>query len=342
MKKEKTIRTYQRRTKSGKIVTVRQHTAKYDAVESLKEDAKKKGAGDELEALKKKSVDKPTEEEVAEFEKLLDSFPEELDERSRKMRLRQFMKAKGKKGRQAEIDETKWEIKEEKKARKVWKSNEKFGKRLEKSYDKEHKNSVKDSKDPYSAHGFTKDEFNEWYEGTGSAKDKKVAKALRKTLGRKAYDELSDLAADNYKKGGASSFFKKNVHSKDAKKSSVSKPKKTTIAKKTETTNMKKELSSLITGLKGSTIRTYQKPAKFTSRKDGTIETSVYGVSMTENLHKNGWKNVDKVTVVGGTKNYVSPDGKYHAMVSRNKTKIRPIKKGEKVEGHSWDSIFNV
>ena len=104
----------------------------------------------------------------------------------------------------------------------------------------------------------------------------------------------------------------------------------------------KKELSSLITGLKGSTMRTYQKPAKFTSRKDGTIETSVYGVSMAENLRKKGWKNVDKVTVVGGTKNYVSPDGKYHAMVSKNKTKIRPIKKGEKVEGHSWDSIFNV
>lgn len=213
MKKEKTVKTYQRRTKSGKIVTVRQHTAKYDAAEALKEAAKKKGAGDELEALKKKSVDKPTEEEVAEFEKLLDSFPEELDERSRKMRLRQFMKAKGKKGRQAEIDETKWEIKEEKKARKVWKANEGFGKRLEKSYDKEHKNSVKDSKDPYSAHGFTKDDFNEWYEGTGSAADKKVAKALRKTLGRKAYNELNNLAADNYKKGGANSFFKKSVHS---------------------------------------------------------------------------------------------------------------------------------
>lgn len=226
MKKEKTIRTYQRRTKSGKVVTVRQHTAKYDAAEALKEAAKKKGAGDELEALKKKPVDKPTEEEVAEFEKLLDSFPEELDERSRKMRLRQFMKAKGKKGRQAEIDETKWEIKEEKKARKVWKSNEKFGKRLEKSYDKEHKNSVKDSKDPYSAHGFTKEDFNEWYEGTGSANDKKVAKALRKTLGRKAYDELSDLAADNYKKGGASSFFKKNVHSKTAETKTSNRTKK--------------------------------------------------------------------------------------------------------------------
>lgn len=66
MKKEKTIRTYQRRTKTGKVVTVKQHTAKYDAAEALKEAAKKKGAGDELENLKKgkpekAKVEKPTE-----------------------------------------------------------------------------------------------------------------------------------------------------------------------------------------------------------------------------------------------------------------------------------------
>ena len=68
MKKEKTIRTYQRRTKTGKVVTVKQHTAKYDAAEALKEAAKKKGAGDELENLKKKvkpekvKVEKPAED----------------------------------------------------------------------------------------------------------------------------------------------------------------------------------------------------------------------------------------------------------------------------------------
>ena len=54
MKKEKTIKTYQRRTKSGKMVTVKQHTAKYDAAEKAREMAKKKGAGSELEELKKK------------------------------------------------------------------------------------------------------------------------------------------------------------------------------------------------------------------------------------------------------------------------------------------------
>lgn len=62
MKKEKTVRTYQRRTKTGKLVTVKQHTAKYDAAEMMKEAAKKKGAGEELEKLKKKAQVKPTVE----------------------------------------------------------------------------------------------------------------------------------------------------------------------------------------------------------------------------------------------------------------------------------------
>ena len=130
MKKEKTIRTYQRRTKSGKMVTVRQHSAKYDAAEKANEVAKKKGAGDEIEKIKSKKLTTKGE----------DAF---------------------------------------------------------KDYD------------------FSQEDFNEWYEGTGSAADKKVEKALRKSLGRKAYNELNDLAADNYKKGGASSFFKKNVHSRN-------------------------------------------------------------------------------------------------------------------------------
>ena len=54
MQKEKKVRTYQRRTKSGKMVTVRAHTAKYDAAEEAKELAKKKGSGDELEMRKRK------------------------------------------------------------------------------------------------------------------------------------------------------------------------------------------------------------------------------------------------------------------------------------------------
>lgn len=52
MKKEKQVKSYQRRTKSGKVVTVRAHTAKYDAAEKAKEAAKKKGAGDEIGKVK--------------------------------------------------------------------------------------------------------------------------------------------------------------------------------------------------------------------------------------------------------------------------------------------------
>ena len=56
MKKEKIIKTHTRKTKSGKIVTVRQHTAKYDAAEEAKKLAKKIGAGKEFQS--KKAIEK--------------------------------------------------------------------------------------------------------------------------------------------------------------------------------------------------------------------------------------------------------------------------------------------
>ena len=60
MKKEKTVRTYQRRTKSGKMVTVREHKASYDAAEEArKAAAKKAGAGTEF--VKKKTAPPKTE-----------------------------------------------------------------------------------------------------------------------------------------------------------------------------------------------------------------------------------------------------------------------------------------
>lgn len=122
MKKEKKIKAHTRRTKSGKTITVKAHTAKYDAADELKKAAKKKGAGDELVSLKSKDI-------TANYEQ----------------------------------------------------------------------------------YGFTKEEFAEWYEGTGSEADKKVEKALRKAMGSKAYNDLSDSAADSYKAGGADSFFKKGI-----------------------------------------------------------------------------------------------------------------------------------
>lgn len=60
MKKEKQVKSYTRRTKSGKTVTVRAHSAKYDAADDLvKSLLKKKGSGKEFEhAVDTKGVDK--------------------------------------------------------------------------------------------------------------------------------------------------------------------------------------------------------------------------------------------------------------------------------------------
>ena len=59
MQKEKSVRTYQRKSKNGKVVTVRSYKAKYDAAEEArKEMAKRAGAGDEL---KKKKSAAPTD-----------------------------------------------------------------------------------------------------------------------------------------------------------------------------------------------------------------------------------------------------------------------------------------
>lgn len=55
MKKEKQVRAYTRKTKSGRTVTVRAHKASYDAAEEVaKEIARRKGAGEEL--TRKKTV----------------------------------------------------------------------------------------------------------------------------------------------------------------------------------------------------------------------------------------------------------------------------------------------
>lgn len=53
MKKEKTVRTYKRRTKSGKMITVHAYKASYNAVEEArKASTKKDGAGSELSKKK--------------------------------------------------------------------------------------------------------------------------------------------------------------------------------------------------------------------------------------------------------------------------------------------------
>lgn len=188
MKKEKQVKSYQRRTKSGKVVTVKAHTAKYDAAEKAKEAAKKKGAGKELEdKFGKKKMPDPNL-----------SMNEYLDEL--------------KKGKKSGSNEAANE--DEKTQRSSLSSLEK------KLTSKENRVTPKDkkpmvqttkssAKPTSSGPAFTASEFKEWYHGTGSAADKKVAKALRAQLGRSGYRKFEDEAINNYSSRGHLSMFKK-------------------------------------------------------------------------------------------------------------------------------------
>ena len=357
MKKEKTIRTYQRRTKSGKVVTVRQHTASYDAAEKLREMAKKKGAGKEFEDRKSKGMPDPslpleqyldelskrkkeseaedsvdvsredakTQEKgakrlsnkVTSLEKKLHdlkytysglkrSDPKRLGYARRIQKLQEDLiatkkasahqdstassvKGEDKKGSEKKTAEkvrpvgsgtkvdkqTKaWFNSSPSSFSKVKVSKDKFGWRIDLSdgsgqvYDskeaaqkdakllrgmyKEWKGSSKGPKgstptktstsSSASSPAFTAAEFKEWYRGTGSAADKKVAKALREQLGRAGYRKLEDEAIDGYSARGHLSMFKRvsggsgvNESKKGAAISKTSSTEKSTSAKAEKT-----------------------------------------------------------------------------------------------------------
>lgn len=186
MKKEKQVRSYKRRTKSGKTVTVKAHTAKYEAAdEKAKEVSKKPGAGKELEERKKKPVQLESPFGKEEEKKVLDEVKETTKKESSK--------------KPAEKKTTK-------KVRPVGSgTNGPTPKR--KSEAKVTKTTA--SKPATSEPAFTASEFKEWYRGTGSAADKKVAKALRAQLGRSGYRKFEDEAIDNYTSRGHLSMFKR-------------------------------------------------------------------------------------------------------------------------------------
>ena len=199
MKKEKIIRTYQRRTKTGKVVTVKQHTAKYDAAEALKEAAKKKGAGDELEKLKKKMPVGASEEE--EYEKLVDAYLSDTDdstrERLKKSMLKEFKKAKSKEERKELFDDVKDSIKVGREVKRVKAANKKFA------------TSLKAERD----YGFTADEYKAWYHwdqdaDPKNAAAKKVEKALKAKMGAKGYKKYFDEMTDSYSSRGHNKAFK--------------------------------------------------------------------------------------------------------------------------------------
>lgn len=200
MKKEKKVRTYQRRTKSGKTVTVRAHTASYEAAEKAKEAAKKKGAGDELSDRKSKKDES--------WKLPMDEFLKKLKDDNAKKKWNE------------EIDKS-WESDEKPKKKTIKKSEKEPDKKSTKKRSvgtgtngpepkkKETKKTTAKKTAETSEPAFTAAEFKEWYRGTGSAADKKVAKALRKQLGRSGYRKFEDEAIDNYTSRGHLKMFKR-------------------------------------------------------------------------------------------------------------------------------------
>lgn len=178
MKKEKQVRTYQRKSKSGKLITVKAHTAKYDAAEKAKEMPKKKGAGNELDELKKKKkgvqLELPFNEE--DLEKKVEESVKEAETPKK---------------------ETKKKVKKT------------IGTGTNGPEPRQKKTAAKKAEPKESVMSFTRADFREWYRGTGSEADKRVASILKKQLGRSGYKKLEDEAIDNYSSRGHLSMFKR-------------------------------------------------------------------------------------------------------------------------------------
>lgn len=242
MKKEKTVKTYQRRTKSGKIVTVRQHTAKYDAAEALKEAAKKKGAGNELEAKMKRL-------------RLKELIGKELPEEEVEKKV---------------LDEDEKGAKKKGKIRPVGTGTN--GPEPKKSMAK---SKPKKAESAASNSAFTAAEFKEWYHGTGSAADKKVAKALRAQLGRAGYRKLEDEAIDNYSSRGHLSMFKRVSGGSEV---SAKKGKSDVKEKAVEAKTSKKPSETRSTTTKRTTSKGDYTPAFRDYVKKSGYELNKYGV----------------------------------------------------------------
>lgn len=204
MKKEKQVKSYQRRTKSGKVITVKAHSAEYDASEKIKELLKKKGAGHAFEELKKK---KATQLEIP-----FDFKPKEETEKGTIEEVRKKGKLKIEKETPKlpkEVTKSK-PIKEPRLKRPVGSGTLGIQTRSPEI-------SISD--------------FKEWYRGTGSKADKTVAKVLRAKLGRAGYKRLEDEAIDNYSSRGHLSLFKGLSSASATKTSSQKKEAKVKEAK---------------------------------------------------------------------------------------------------------------
>lgn len=240
MKKEKKVRTYQRRTKSGKTVTVRAHTASYEAAEKAKEAAKKKGAGEEFSSKVKKG-----EEWKLPMDEFLKKLKDDRDEKKWNDEVLKSWKSDDEESKKKSKKKTEKTLSENTiKKRTVGTGTN--GPELKKKTTTKKMVAKADTSEP----AFTREEFKEWYRGTGSAADKKVAKALRKQLGRSGYNKFEDEAINNYTSRGHLSMFKRvsggsstSVKTKSTDATKVTKDKVSTPKKENYSAEVKRELS---------------------------------------------------------------------------------------------------
>lgn len=284
MKKEKKVRTYQRRTKSGKTITVRAHTASYEAAEKAKEAAKKKGAGDEIAEKKKKNWELPMDD-------FLKKLKEERDQKRDDEETKNVEDEKPKK---------KSEKKTEKKTptKKTTKNTAGTGTNGQESKKKTTTKKT-DTKADTSEPAFTRDEFKEWYRGTGSAADKKVAKALRKQLGRSGYRKFEDEAIDNYTSRGHLSMFKRvsggssTGSTKESNESKVSK-----VSSKVPKAKPEKK------SVKGSLGITKSEFKEWYSDTDGSSPSFKKVNKALKKFYGKDWDEVENRAVFGGKTQY--------------------------------------
>lgn len=200
MKKEKTIKTYQRKTKSGKITTVKSHTAKYDAAaEVVKKAARKKGAGGELKTRLTKMPDPKLE---------LQNYLDELK--------------KSRSGASSDTTKTKKPAPKKKLKKPV-------GGGITGLEPKESKKAPakKQKKTAPKSSGLSSTEFKAWYHDPKSKEGKAAAKKLKEQVGAEKYKELNKKANDSYSSRGHISLFKSigsDSTSKTVSKKTLKKP----------------------------------------------------------------------------------------------------------------------
>lgn len=196
MKKEKTIRTYQRKTKSGKITTVKSHTAKYDAAaEVAKKAARKKGAGGELQAKITKMPDPKLE-----LEQYLDELKKSRSGASSDTAKTTKPAPKKKLKKPVGGGITGLEPRETKKAP-----------------------AKKQTKPAPKSSGLSSTEFKAWYHDPKSKEGRAAAKKLKEQVGAEKYKELNKKANDSYSSRGHISLFK-SIGSDSTSKAAPKKP----------------------------------------------------------------------------------------------------------------------